>query len=776
MNKSSGEFLNIITHLPSTLLILSPDFKIVHASHSYLQATGAERHQIVGKNVFEAFPDNPNDAKADGVKNLRASLMKVLRTRTSQRMPVQKYDVPLPNGSFREKYWNVINVPVIGEDKEIEHLIHSVTDVTEQIKTEAALELAVGAAELGTWEIDLIKNSFRHRNLRHDQIYGYKELQPTWSHAIAKKNILQADLGEYDRAFSEALRTGSIDFEVRTKWEDGSIHWVEVKGRVYFDSKGKPSTAAGVNIDVTEQRLTEIAFQEAKEKAELAAKAKDEFLSTMSHEIRTPLNAVIGISNLLLEDELSKNQRSNLNALHFAADNLLHLVNNVLDFSKIQAGKIEVNPKIFDLSNLITDIITTHKPKAEEKNLELLAKFGKKIPLKISSDPFLLTQILHNLIGNALKFTNKGSISVVVECVKEKEDFQWIRFSVEDTGKGISSDKLDYIFEEFAQQRSASEVNFEGTGLGLPITKSLVQMLGGNIEVSSIPGKGSKFSFDLPTAKDSHNTEKAQEIEKQELIKDLSEKQILLVEDVEINRNIIVQYLKKWWNLKPDEAENGEQALKKAGKHQYDLILMDLRMPLMDGYEATQNIRRLNNYREIPILAFTADTSNYLEDSEIFDETIFKPFDPGDLRSKIRKYLVKAGNAKEFVEVDDKKEEEKDLFDIARFEQMAAGEAKILEKFIGVSIKAFQQYRDDFKIVKDEAALADLIHRNTMNVHYVNAKGLQEKIREFENSLRNCENEKKLQSKKREILADFDEILKGLKKICSRSTTEKFDM
>ena len=769
MNKRSKDFLNIITYSPSTLLILTPEFEIIHASNRYLEATMADKRSIVGKNIFEAFPDNPDDPQANGVRNLKASLKEVLRTGELQKMPTQKYDVPHPDGTFQEKFWKVVNAPVIGEDQQIEHIIHSVTDVTDQVKTEAALELAVGAAKLGTWEIDLTGNSFIHRNLRHDKIYGYERPQPTWSHEMARQKILTEDVAIYDKAFSEAARTGNIDFEVRIKWGDGSIHWMELKGKVYFSAKGEPTKAAGVNIDITEQRLTEEALRAAKEEAESAAKAKEEFLSTMSHEIRTPLNAVIGISNLLLDDHLTAHQKSNLDSLNFAAGNLLHLINNVLDFSKIRAGKIDVNKEDFDLPNLVFNLIRTHQPKAATKNVELVSSVGQKIPGRICSDPFILSQILHNLIGNALKFTDKGTISVSVEIFKEEKDERWLKFRVEDTGKGIAPDKLDYIFEKFSQQRNFSDGNYEGTGLGLPITKSLVEILGGNIHVSSSPGKGSLFYFILPTTEASLcSKEETQANDRQELIEDLEEKQLLLVEDVEINRNIILQYLKKWWNVVPDEAENGEKALEMVQQKNYDLILMDLRMPIMDGYEASKIIRKYDEYRETPILAFTADTRNNRKYSSLFNDTIYKPFEPGDLKYKIQKHLVAPGKKDRLSPTpkdDEKGETGSSSFDIRRYRKMAEGEPEMLKKFITVSVKGFEKYKEDFLAVKDEAALSDLIHRNTMNVYYVNAVGLQEKIEKFRSTLTGRKKEEELQAEKEKILTEFQIIIDGLKEL-----------
>ncbi|MDT0688031.1 ATP-binding protein [Autumnicola psychrophila] len=762
MNESSENLLNIIRSLPGALLILKPDFQIIYASNSYLRATKADGENIIGMHIFEAFPDNPENPNANGVKNLRASLEKVLSTGKPQKMQMQKYDVPLPNGTFEEKYWNVINTPVTGEAEEILYIIHSVEDVTEQVKTKAALELAVEAAQLGTWEIDLTTGKFTHRNLRHDLIYGFDNFQPVWNHEIARNKILAEDVKIYDCAFSEAVKTGHLDFEVKTKWEDGSIHWLEIKGKVYFSETGEPNKAAGVNIDVTEQRRTEEALRKAKKEAESAAMAKDEFLSVMSHEIRTPLNAVIGLSNLLLDNNPREDQKSNMESLQFAAGNLLHLINDILDFSKIEAGRMDISEENFDLTDLIYNLIRTHEPKASEKGIELMLTLEESVPTRICADPFLLTQVLHNLVGNAIKFTEKGEVGICVEFAREEQEKKWLKFSVRDTGKGIAADKLDYIFEKFAQQRKFSEGNIGGTGLGLSITKSLIELMGGSVEVESTPGKGSNFWFYLPINEaNSFKAEGKQQKAAEEEHLDLSEKNVLIVEDVEINRNILIQYLKKWWNLSPEESESGEKAIEMVQQKKYDIILMDLRMPKMDGYETSEKIREINGYQETPILAFTAETKNNLKGSHLFDDTIFKPFEPGDLKQKIQKHLVSFGNKRVRKSSNkNRKEEKKTGIDIFRFEKMAEGNGELLKKFISGSVLAFETYRKDFLAVEDEETLSDLIHRNTMNIYYANANLLKNKIEAYREKIaQEREGANGLKVEKEQIGAEFERVI-----------------
>ena len=762
---SSDNLLNIISHLPNALLILTPDFEIIFASNSYLKATLTERHSIVGKNIFEAFPDNPEDATASGVRDLKASFKKVILTGKPQEMPVQKYDIPRPDGTFEEKYWNVTNTPVLDENGKLKNIIHSVVDVTEQVKTAAALELAVEASQLGTWEMDLTEEKLKHRNLRHDQIYGYKNLQPTWNHETARQKILPEDIKIYDSAFSEAMESGQLHFEVRTKWDDDSIHWMEVQGTIYFAPNGKPSRAAGINMDVTERR-------KAEEAAEAVSKAKEDFLSTMSHEIRTPLNAVIGLSNLLLENDHKEEQKSSLESLNFAANNLLHLINDILDFSKLQAGKMNISEKEFDLPSLLQNLIRTFEHQASEKAIKLEIFIAESIPEKICGDQLKLSQILHNLLGNAIKFTENGKVSISVNLESEENETYWFRFSIQDTGKGIPADKLDYIFEKFAQQRNTVPGESKGTGLGLSITKSLLEIMGGTIHVESTLGKGSLFYFVLPLKKASYCPSGIKHPpDRTEQNLDLDKKKILLVEDVEINRTIIIQYLYKWWKIIPDEAINGEGALEMAKEKEYDLILMDLRMPKMDGYEASEEIRKLKEYQTTPILAFTAEKKDNVKHSSLFDGLLSKPFNPEELRMEIRQHLISADETEIngshlSPEKTEKSEPHEVSFNISKIEKFAGENQELLKELIAGSIKALKAYRKDFLEISNEEQLTDLIHKNTTNTYYIGATRLTEKMEDFKNHLSQPQkNGQELENDKREILQEFDSVLEGLIKI-----------
>ena len=393
---------------------------------------------------------------------------------------------------------------------------------------------------------------------------------------------------------------------------------------------------------VRELNEKQIELLEAKHEAETATKRKSEFLSTMSHEIRTPLNAVVGISHLLQEDQTRSEQLENLNILKFSAENLVALVNNILDFNKIEAGKIELELASFNLSHLLASIHHAHLLQAKKKNISLEVDVASDVPIMLTGDPTRLAQILHNLVGNAVKFTNDGSVKVSVACQSAEKASSTLRFTISDTGIGISEDKLEVIFDSFTQANADTTRRYGGTGLGLAITKRLIELYNSKIKVESKEGAGSTFYFDLKLATSDAELEEA-------LLPDILQnafssargKRVLLAEDNEINVLIAKKHLAKL-EVTLDIAQNGEEAVSMVKSSSYDLILMDLHMPLMNGFDAAKEIRSMDE--NIPIIGLTAavEDETQLKMQEVgIDEWIFKPIEPKILREVLLKNLVK---------------------------------------------------------------------------------------------------------------------------------------
>ncbi|MBI1183112.1 response regulator [bacterium] len=388
-----------------------------------------------------------------------------------------------------------------------------------------------------------------------------------------------------------------------------------------------------------ELAASQVATRKAMEEAISASKAKAEFLSTMSHEIRTPMNAVIGMTHLLLQENPREEQMDNLQTLKFSAESLLALINDILDFSKIEAGKIAFEKIEFSLKDLVRSVKEALAVKAHDKGINLHVMLDDNLPEVVMADPTRLTQILNNLVGNAVKFTQKGSVTIELKVIKRVDKLVNINFSVIDTGIGIPTEQQEKIFEKFSQASTSTTREFGGTGLGLSITKRLLELQDSEIKLISVPGKGTTFSFELQMETGESFKRKTLANIDLKMFSSLKGLKVLLVDDNKTNVLIARKFLTKW-DIEVDEAYDGQSAYEKVANNCYDLALMDLQMPIMDGIGATKKIRQLQNPTKanLPIIALTA--SAMLEEQEaIFasgmNDFVSKPFNPGDLYKKI---------------------------------------------------------------------------------------------------------------------------------------------
>jgi signal transduction histidine kinase len=386
------------------------------------------------------------------------------------------------------------------------------------------------------------------------------------------------------------------------------------------------------------------------DKAEKSTHAKSEFLSTMSHEIRTPLNAVIGMSNLLMMGNPRSDQKENLEILKFSANNLLAVVNDVLDFNKIESGKLIFENIRFNLIDLMNNICGAQMIKAEEKGLLFKLDIDSTLTNKvIFGDPTRITQIVHNLVINAIKFTEKGSVWVRVTCFEDRHNTVTIKFSVKDTGIGIEEKNLCSIFEPFTQESLTTTRQYGGTGLGLAIVKRLLGLQGRHMEVSSTVGVGSEFSFtmEFPVSTEIATEMKAvQMVETVEVTGGLSGLRVLIAEDNMVNVMLMKKLLSKW-KILPTIAENGVRAVELMQYGNFDIILMDLQMPVMNGLDATMEIRKMADPKKssIPIIALTASALLDIKE-KIFEagmnDYVSKPFKPDELIEKIQSLVPAA--------------------------------------------------------------------------------------------------------------------------------------
>lgn len=379
---------------------------------------------------------------------------------------------------------------------------------------------------------------------------------------------------------------------------------------------------------------------EAKLKADAASEAKSKFLATMSHEVRTPLNGILGIVEIMKDAELSEVQKDYVETIKYSGEALLAILNDILDYSKIEAGKFQFEYVDFSIERLTNSVTMLMRSRAEEKGLKIKYQIDPDLPLFLNSDPTRLRQILLNLIGNAIKFTEKGSIEINAKKVRVRGNSNmFLRFEVKDTGIGLSEEEIENLFQEFSQADSSISRKYGGTGLGLAISKNIAEMMGGSIGVESQKGEGSTFWFRVPV---NEAGETSDENSAENITTDTTPANILVVEDHHINQQILVAFLEKFQH-RITIANNGQEAIDiiKAAKEPFDIILMDMQMPVMDGLSATKLIRKLKACKETPIIALSAnilkeDTDKCLQAG--MNDFLAKPIDPTSLFKAIRSY------------------------------------------------------------------------------------------------------------------------------------------
>ncbi len=533
----------------------------------------------------------------------------------------------------------------------------AIIDVTERKSSEAAmlelearLERAVHGTSDALWEWETDTHDMwiapRFRDL-----LGYDASDPlpmtAWDFG---KYVHDDDAQKVIDSARRHLDEGAPhDVEARLRRKDGGYEWVRIRGVAEAPQEGQHRRMSGSIQLITEKKRTELALIEATNAAASANRAKSEFLANMSHEIRTPMNGVIGMTQLLADTQLTATQHEYVEVIRTSGKTLLALINDILDVSKIEAGRMELEVRDIDLRTTVAEAIATFGAQAAAKGLALGANVGPDVPSAVSADSVRLRQVLFNLIGNAIKFTSTGTITLDVRLESADDVRALVRFSVRDTGIGIPPDRLDRLFKSFSQVDSSTTRHFGGTGLGLSIVKQLADLMGGEVGVESEVGKGSVFWFTVQfeLASDSHQIRNTPgHFETRPAVRgrsDIAGAHLLLVEDNAVNQKVAQRYLEKL-GITCDVATNGREAIDAWQKGSYDLILMDCQMPVMDGFEATRGIRKLERHgKRVPIIALTANALASDRDNCLaagMDEHLAKPMEFERLETCLAQFLA----------------------------------------------------------------------------------------------------------------------------------------
>ena len=542
-------------------------------------------------------------------------------------------------GRMEDVFVKFVYEPLREADGTISGVMVLADEITDQVNARKAIEVSEKMFRVLTNNMpQKITNADAEGNIIFFNQQWLEDTGLTFDELVAGgwvKAIHPDDLEPMVNSWEHFVATGDIfDVECRIKNKEGAYRWHLCRSVPVKDDLGKIIMWVGSKTDIHE-------LKEAKSKAEEAMQAKQQFLSNMSHEIRTPMNAIIGFTNVLLKSKLDKTQEEYLTAIKVSGDALLVLINDILDLAKVDSGRMTFEQIPFNLATSLSAMLLLFDIKIKEKNLELVEQLDSAIPEIILGDPTRLRQIILNLVSNAVKFTEAGKITMCVALLKQDAEEVTLEFTVTDTGIGIHKNKLEHIFDDFGQAAYENSRLYGGTGLGLPIVRKLIEQQGGTIRVESELGKGSVFSFELSFAKTNqkikHETERVSNKEAE-----IINLKVLVAEDMPLNQ-LLIKIILADFGFEVDIADNGKIAIEKLQQNKYDLVLMDLQMPEMNGFEATAFVRNTMN-SNIPIIALTADVTTIDEDKARavgMNDYISKPIDEQLLYSKIIDVLQK---------------------------------------------------------------------------------------------------------------------------------------
>ena len=599
---------------------------------------GLRKNELLGKHFTEFL--KISKAQASKVNEVNTVIKKGTTNKTTILLQNKK-------GTLR---WNELKIKAEKNTKgKLQKFIAVVKDINEQVEKNEELLYS----EL-RWKFAMEESGdgFFEYDLKNEKFYGSENLLDIFSlkqkdHQLDFQALINALHPDDSESAVNAMfdliegTTEQFRHELRLKNKAGNYTWTIVRATISSrNSEGKPLALIGTTTDISQIKQTEEELVKAKSEAEKASGYKDQFLSTMSHEIRTPLNAIIGMTDLMLRENPPQKFKENLDILSFSANHLLSLINDVLDLSKIEAGKIDFVNTGFNVEETVKKIFLTLELKCREKEIDFTYTIDKSIPAIITGDAMRLTQILNNLVSNAIKFTHKGSVQIKVSKVKSHAQKINLLFEVIDTGIGIDKKAEEKIFEDFVQASASTSHLYGGTGLGLAITKKLVELQGGKIGLESHPGSGSRFyaSLDFGTTGGTVKTKSKASKGNQEQTT-LKGIKVLLAEDILANQKVAVSYLNHW-QAEVICANNGLEALKLLAKEHFDLLLIDLYMPVLNGFDAIKKIRKTKSGSKLPIIALTASIEPVVIKKALASGAnvcLGKPFEASELLKTIEK-------------------------------------------------------------------------------------------------------------------------------------------
>ena len=733
LNESEHRLESLITNLQDGVLVEDENRKIVLANETYCQMFGIDvlPEKLKGESSTE-YVDGTRDTFKDPdyfeermfslLEFQKPELDEILET-TDGRLLKRDYIPISTNKIYKGHLWKYTDVTA---EKYAENTLR----ISEEKYRSIIDNMNLGLLEVDTEEKILFANHCfcEMSGYEMDELIGQRAAQLF----VKGENI------ELMEQKNEERRRGSTDaYEIVVKDKRGQVRWWLVSGAPRYNDKGELIGSIGIHLDITDQKQLELDLTYAREQAEQSTRSKEVFLANMSHEIRTPMNAILGMSNQLAKTQLTKKQLFYLDAINGASENLLVIINDILDLSKIEAGKLSLEKIAFEPRGVIKRAIQALNHKAEEKGLALTNSIlDERLSDVLIGDPYRINQVLLNIISNAVKFTEKGGVDIKLEVVNDAKNSQTIQVTVKDTGIGMDEKFRKSLFEKFSQEDASVTRQYGGTGLGMSICRQLIELMDGEINVESEKGFGTTISFLVVFSKGSEDDLPSKEVfvAAENM---LSGKKIFVVDDNEMNRLLATTILANY-SAETIEAGNGQEAVDYLKENTVDLVLMDILMPVMNGFDAARYIRQ-HISKDLPMIALTAnaikgDNEKCIEAG--LNSYLAKPFKEDDLMKMIAGMLKINGSVNKQKKTELITEEpEKVYYDITEIRTISRGNEGFINKMLKMFVEQIPVFAAEMmeKLEAGElTAVGEIAHRIKPTIDNMGIVSSKTIIRELE--------------------------------------------
>ena len=765
LSESEHRLISLISNLQNGVLVEDENRKIVLANKKYCEIFDIDvsHENLKGKNSAEYV-----DATKGMFKDPDFFEERILTLLEFQK-PVMDEILEMSDGRLLKRHY----IPVCDNNIYKGHL-WKYSDVTQEKNAENTLKIReekyrsiIDNMNLGLLEVDT-EEKILFANHGFCEMSGYEADELLGQRAA--QIFAKGENNELMEQKNEERKRGTTDaYEIVVKNKRGEIRWWLVSGAPRYNDQGELVGSIGIHLDITDQKQLELELTVAREQAEQSTKSKEVFLANMSHEIRTPMNAILGMSGQLAKTGLTKKQLFYLDAINGASENLLVIINDILDLSKIEAGKLSLEKIAFEPRAIVKRAMQALNHKAEEKGLALTNSIlDDRISKVMMGDPYRLNQILLNIISNAVKFTEKGGVDIKLEVINDTKQSQTVQVSVKDTGIGMEEKFRESLFEKFSQEDASVTRQYGGTGLGMSICRQLIELMDGEIFVESEKGSGSTISFVITFPKGSEDDLPSQEV----FVADenmLAGKKILVVDDNEMNRLLATTILTNY-SAETVEAGNGQESVDYLLNNTVDLVLMDIQMPVMNGFDAAKFIRK-NISKDLPMIALTAnaikgDNEKCIEAG--LNTYLAKPFKEDDLMKMIAGMLKTNGsvNTQKKTEVVTE-EPEPVYYDISEIKIISRGNEDFINKMLKMFVEQIPVFVNDMLEKQAEGefiTVGEIAHRIKPTIDNMGIASSKTIIREIEKMGKANEDNGNMEALIKKVEADIAKAVEAIKK------------